>query len=57
VVLLTPVIVVAGVIAAVVMPAAMLGRHISVGVVARRRRALAPVLQLEASPMESSLGL
>ncbi|HWF51662.1 MAG TPA: hypothetical protein VG294_13575 [Solirubrobacteraceae bacterium] len=56
-VLLTPVILAAGLVAVVVMPAAILSRHIAARTVARRKRALAPVLQLEASPAESSVAL
>jgi hypothetical protein len=57
VILMTPVIVVAGLLAAAVLPAALLCRHIAVWIVARRRPARASVLQLEASPAESSVGM
>jgi hypothetical protein len=56
-VILTPVILVAGLIAVVVMPAAILSRHLSARIVARRKAALAPVLQLDASPAESRVAL
>ncbi|HWC87807.1 MAG TPA: hypothetical protein VG388_14815 [Solirubrobacteraceae bacterium] len=55
--LLTPVILAAGLIAAALMPAAILSRHLSARIVGRREPGRAAVLQLETSPVESSVGL
>ncbi|HWF52704.1 MAG TPA: hypothetical protein VG294_18820 [Solirubrobacteraceae bacterium] len=55
--LLTPVILVAGVIAVTVMTAVILTRPVFARVVAPRQLERAPVLQLETSPAKSGVGL
>jgi hypothetical protein len=55
--LLTPVIVIAGLIAAAAIPALILSGQLSARIGTRRRPARASVLLLEASAAESSVGL
>lgn len=57
VVLLTPLILLVGLIAVVAAPAVIVTRHIGFRFPARRQQALAPVLHLEPSPAESSVGM
>jgi hypothetical protein len=55
--LLTPVILLAGLVALVSLPAVILSRHTVAALAARRGPALAPVLHLEVAHAEPSVGM
>jgi hypothetical protein len=55
--LLTPVILVAGLVALLAVPGVILSRHAGAAIAARRRPALAPVLRLEAGHAEPSVSI
>jgi hypothetical protein len=55
--LLTPLILLAGLIAMVGAPAVLLSRRVGIRIAARRRPALAPLVRLETSHAESGPGL